>query len=616
MALNPGELLLNGQYRILRQIGHGGFGYVYQAEDRLLGGEVAIKELIPSLVGSEETLKRFLSEAKATMRLTHERIVRTYNVFSEKDNYYIVMEFMAGGSLDARLQQAGPLSVQEAVRVAAEVCEGLDYAHQRGVVHCDLKPANILFTADGQAKVADFGIAHVSERLVTRTWHTSAGFVAGTLPYMSPEQVDGVRDDPRIDIYALGAVLYRALTERSYLDFDQRETPGAQADNVYRLRGQHAVAPSGHNSLVPPWLDTIILKALSKVPVDRFASAADMRTALLQTRAQVPPSRAAVQPTPARRERPARRPGPAPTPPPEGTRELPGWLWPAVGGAAALIVVLGVAIAVILTGQGRGKETPTSTRMSAATETSVTFVTVVIPPERSTEPAPVPVMPTSASTPSPVPPTRTSRPTSVPPTATLTPALAGVDTDGLFFYEEYFDDPSSGWVTGPAGDAEISYIDGEYEIAIYQPDWVVWGNAGIEQDLFSVGVGVYASLVSGPLESGLGLLVRFQPTGQDFYQFQINGNGHYKVDMLLDGVWAGLGTWEASEAINQGLGAVNYLQVLCYAEMCSFYVNDVYLTELIDDTFASGDIGLFASAFNEGGVVVRFDDVIVLSLDE
>ena len=100
MVLKPGDTLLNGQYRILRQIGRGGFGFVYLAQDTLLHEQVAVKELLPALVGDEETLKRFLTEAKATMRLTHKRIVRTHNIFSEGGNYYIIMEYMAGGSLE------------------------------------------------------------------------------------------------------------------------------------------------------------------------------------------------------------------------------------------------------------------------------------------------------------------------------------------------------------------------------------------------------------------------------------------------------------------------------------------------------------------------------------
>jgi serine/threonine-protein kinase len=184
MSLQPGETLLNGQYRIVRLLGRGGFGFVYLAQDTLLREEVALKELIPALVGDETLLKRFLAEAKATMRLQHERIVGTHAVFSERGNYYIVMEYLPGGSLEARLQKRVALPVDEAVHVAADVAEGLEYAHSHGVVHCDLKPANVFFTAEGHAKIADFGIAHVPREMFSRSWATASGFVAGTLPYM------------------------------------------------------------------------------------------------------------------------------------------------------------------------------------------------------------------------------------------------------------------------------------------------------------------------------------------------------------------------------------------------------------------------------------------------
>jgi len=195
MLLQPGDLLFNGRYRIQRQLGSGGFGSVYLAQDTLLREEVAIKELVPGLAANQAALSRFLAEAKATMRLRHERIVGTHNVFAEADHYYIVMEYLAGDSLEALLKAGGALPAEDAVHIALDVVEGLAYAHERGVVHCDLKPANILFTADGHAKIADFRIAHIPTESLTRSWATPAGFVAGTVPYMSPEQADGVRDD-------------------------------------------------------------------------------------------------------------------------------------------------------------------------------------------------------------------------------------------------------------------------------------------------------------------------------------------------------------------------------------------------------------------------------------
>ena len=415
MALQPGDALLGGQYRILRQLGRGGFGFVYLAQDTLLGEDVAIKELIPALVGDAAMLKRFLAEARATMRLTHEHIVRTHNVFSEGGNYYIVMEYLAGGSLEAWLEARGLLPVDEAVRVAAQIADGLGYAHQQGVVHCDLKPANILFTARGAAKIADFGIAHVSDQMLSRTWMTSAGFAAGTLPYMSPEQTGGVRDDPRVDVYALGAVLYRTLTGRPYLEFDQRETPAAQAENVYRIQREMPKPPSTFNRRVPGWLDQVVLRALAKQPDDRYPGADGLRAALLQGPAPGATAKTVV----AGRSR----------------ASLPGWLWLLAGGALAALALLIVLLALAGGGKDTGKtatQEPTRVAVVQVTATPSPQPTSTSTPGETAVPAATPSeTPPPTATPSPIPtltptssPTPTQAPTSTP---TETPAPPPVD---------------------------------------------------------------------------------------------------------------------------------------------------------------------------------------------
>ncbi len=421
MPLQPNDVLANGQYRIVRQLGRGGFGYVYLAEDTLLHEDIAIKELIPALIGDEAMLKRFLAEAKATMKLAHDSIVRTHNVFSEHDNFYIAMEYMRGGSLESVLQAKTILSVDQATRLGIEVAEGLAYAHQHGVVHCDLKPANILLDKAGHAKVADFGIAHVSGLEMTRTWQTPVGFVAGTLPYMSPEQADGVRDDPRIDVYALGAVLYRALAGQPYLDFEQRETPGAQADNVYRIRHEAPTPPSQYNPHVPPWLDAVLLTALAKQPADRLPSAAAFREALVGQGATMT---SVVQPGAATRAAPPAWASATFVPTqvvPQERRGLPAWLvvvivamgMLAVGSLAWLALTGGpgteVALAELPTRPATVRPADTNTPAPVVVPT-VIIPTVLIPTDTPL-PTDTPVPPTDT----PVPPTDTPAPTLPPP---------------------------------------------------------------------------------------------------------------------------------------------------------------------------------------------------------
>ena len=388
MSLQPGDTLLKGQYRILRRIGRGGFAFVYHGRDTLLGRDVAIKELVPSAVSDPEWVKRFFVEARATLELHDDHVVATHTLFAESGNHYLVMEYMPGGSLEDALEKTPSLPVDDALRIARQVCEGLSYAHRRGIVHCDLKPENILFAADGMAKVADFGIAHVSSHGArSRHWATTGLFVVGTLEYMSPEQVEGERSDARIDLYALGALLYHALTGHLYADFDDSATPAAIGHNLDLIRHHQPAPPSTHNSLVPPWLDDLVLRLLAKRPEDRPGTASEV-LALLSPPAPVAQGSAA-QPQPL----------------------LPKWAQYALWGAL-LVVVLGVALAWLRDGQDRGGPTPTAP-------------VAVVPPTATATPSP-------SDTPiSPPAPTRTPRTMrTAKPTPTPEPILTPLPEDG------------------------------------------------------------------------------------------------------------------------------------------------------------------------------------------
>jgi serine/threonine protein kinase len=240
MPLSPGHAVF--EYRITRTLGQGAFGTVYLAQDTLLDRPVAIKELTAAAQADPVAFQRFLQEARAAGSLNHPHIVTVYALKPTDAAVYLVMEYLPGGSLRGLLSQCGRLPVEDAARIAADVCDGLAAAHAKGIVHRDVKPENILLTADGRAKVGDFGIAHVPRTAggATVGGLTQTGFQPGTLVYMSPEQIRGEGVDGRSDVYQAGAILHEMLAGRHYLDIEAltrraKETAGS---NVARFQAK------------------------------------------------------------------------------------------------------------------------------------------------------------------------------------------------------------------------------------------------------------------------------------------------------------------------------------------------------------------------------------------
>lgn len=451
MPLKPGDTLLKGQYRVLSLLGRGGFACVYHARDTLLGLDVAIKELIPSAVGDPEWVKRFLVEARATVGLRDDHIVATHTLFAESGNHYLVMEFMPGGSLEDLLRKSYRLAVDDALRIARQVCEGLAYAHGRGIVHCDLKPANILFAADGMAKVADFGIAHVSSHKAgSRHWATTGPFLAGTLQYMSPEQAQGDRSDPRTDLYALGALLYHALTGRPYADFRDNATPADIGHNLDLIRNHQPPPPSTHNPSIPPWLDDLVLRLLAKRPKDRPGTAAEV-LALLSP------------PAPARQGQPTLPQPPAGPPPAPRRRRLPRWV--RFESVALLVVILGIALAALIGGRDGGDPTPTPS--ATFTPTARPSRTPTLVPTSTPSPTLTPkptATPEHTRTPTPAPtpePTLTPTPTRtpLPPGSRFAFASGGIDNRQICV-----------WTAGGAGAECLTEVGTFSESPAWSPD--------------------------------------------------------------------------------------------------------------------------------------------------
>ena len=250
------QRVLDQRYELQEQIGGGGMADVYKAKDLLLNRPVAVKILHDQFKSDTEFIDKFNREAQAAARLSHPNIVNIYDVGVMDGAHYIVMEYVPGRTLKDKIKQEGHLSVTEALTVAKGIASALSHAHANNLVHCDIKPHNILMMPDGSAKVADFGIA----RAVTESTMTYTGNVVGSVHYFSPEQAKGTMITPKSDVYALGVVLYEMLT--GTLPFTG-ETPVSVA--MKHLQ-EEPVPVRQLDPSIPPVVEAIVARAMSKDP--------------------------------------------------------------------------------------------------------------------------------------------------------------------------------------------------------------------------------------------------------------------------------------------------------------------------------------------------------------
>ncbi|MGA6162891.1 Stk1 family PASTA domain-containing Ser/Thr kinase [Amycolatopsis magusensis] len=271
--------LLSNRYELGDTLGYGGMSEVHHGHDVRLGREVAIKILRADLARDPQFQERFRREAQNAAALNHPAIVAVYDTGETQTEYgplpYIVMEFVSGRTLRDIVKTEGPMTQKRAMEVMADVCAALDFSHRHGIVHRDVKPANVMITANGAVKVMDFGIAraiHDGQAAMTQT-----AAVIGTAQYLSPEQARGESVDARSDVYAAGCVLYELITGEPPFTGD---SPVAVA---YQHVREDPNPPSSVNPAVSPELDAVVLKALAKGPANRYQSAAEMRSDMVRT---------------------------------------------------------------------------------------------------------------------------------------------------------------------------------------------------------------------------------------------------------------------------------------------------------------------------------------------
>ncbi len=315
--VEPDEIGRLAHYRVLRELGRGGMGAVFLAEDALLTRRVALKVMLPAVAARDDARARFLREGRAVAALKHDHIVTVYGAGEENGVPYLAMELLAGQTLDDWLRPDRRATPAQVLAIGRQIAEGLAAAHAAGLVHRDVKPANVWLEAPtGRVKLLDFGLARPGGG---DPGLTESGAILGTPAYMSPEQARGRPVDHRCDLFSLGCVLYRMATGR--VPF--------QGDSAYAVivavASEEPAAPRAVNPDVPPALEALIQSLLAKEPGDRPASAAEVAAALDRVAAELP----------ARADPPAR------------TADWTGRHAPAGGRSLRVVAAVAAAVAVV-----------------------------------------------------------------------------------------------------------------------------------------------------------------------------------------------------------------------------------------------------------------------------
>jgi beta-lactam-binding protein with PASTA domain len=332
--------VIDGRYRVVARLGSGGMADVYLAHDTLLGRQVALKLLHERFAEDQEFVERFRREASSAAGLSHPNVVAVFDRGEWNGTYYIAMEYLPGRSLKAVVREHGPLSPPDATDIVVQILLATRFAHKRGIIHRDIKPHNVILDEEGRAKVTDFGIARAGASDMTMT-----GSIMGTAQYLSPEQAQGHAVSETSDLYAVGVVLYELLTGSVPFEGESAVSIALKQVSV------EPTPPSERNPEVGPALDAVVMRALAKDPLARFASADEFIAALQQAREGIAPAPAFNGTPPARDAAAALLvpplPGDGQSSSADAARRRKRALWVA-GGAAALAIVAAVVLLFLL----------------------------------------------------------------------------------------------------------------------------------------------------------------------------------------------------------------------------------------------------------------------------
>jgi serine/threonine protein kinase len=586
-----------GRYELRRRIARGGMAEVYLGYDRRVRRRVAVKVLYGS---DEPFVRRFEREAEAVGTLSHDHILPLYDFGEQRPWYYLVMPYIEGGTLRDYLLKRERLDLEEAGSFLAQIAAALQYAHDHGVVHRDVKPSNILLRPDGHAYLGDFGLAKAK---IGAEAVTHSGSMVGTPEYMAPEQSNGMHDY-RSDIYSLGIILYQMLTGR--VPFT--------ADSPVAVSLKHIQAipkpPGELNSAIPPAVEAVILKALAKDPTERYQQAEALAEAYwhalgeehdgqgdkvpqaedqaeLQShkheRTVATPSAVTqiidVAETMPRATKLLRFPLQAPAPPLRSDR------------MRKLLIALPICLAIILgsalslthlwqphssTQQSRPHNgTPTVLYMATATAQALAKTQATLAAQSRVQ---------------------------------ATAGITGSIGAGQVLYADAMTAPGGGWVNDGS---QCYFSDQGYHVYSALAHAVAWCYSS-EQTFSNAIITAQAVLTRGDL---CGLIFRLSPASKSFYVLELNSRGDYRF-VLAQGSnplnWLTLIDWTYSSAIKDGYGRTNTFLVLATGNRFRFYINkQLIVSSFSDNTYSSGMVGFLAGGDSSGGTEAIFSNIWV-----